>query len=71
MVPEALEVTCDFRLAVDEDHQQFENLLRSWCDQSGDGIEIIFNPKEPKTPPTAVDDSNPFWVEMKKTFDSL
>lgn len=71
VVPEALSATFDFRLAVDEDHEKFENRLRSWCDDSGDGIEIIYGAKEPVTPPTSIDESNPFWVTMKKTLDSL
>lgn len=71
MVPAELSATFDFRLAVDEDHEKFEALLASWCEQSGGDIDIEYIAKEPPTPPTPTDSTNPFWQVMKQTFDGM
>jgi len=70
-VPAELDVTFDFRLGVEEDHVQFENQLKDWCTQAGGGITIDYILKEPKTPATAIDASNPYWMAMKNVFDKM
>uniref|UniRef100_A0A6P4FWV1 N-acyl-aliphatic-L-amino acid amidohydrolase n=1 Tax=Drosophila rhopaloa TaxID=1041015 RepID=A0A6P4FWV1_DRORH len=71
VVPPLLMVCFDCRLALDLDHQEFEANLHKWCDDVGGGIEITYEQKQPKVPPTAIDDSNPFWLAFKKATDEL
>ncbi|XP_016977914.1 aminoacylase-1B-like [Drosophila rhopaloa] len=71
VVPPLLMVCFDCRLALDLDHQEFEEKLHKWCDDVGGGIEITYEQKQPKVPPTAIDDSNPFWLAFKKATDEL
>ncbi|XP_017112270.1 aminoacylase-1 isoform X2 [Drosophila elegans] len=71
VVPPLLMVAFDCRLALDVDHQEFEANLNKWCDDVGGGIEITYEQKQPKVPPTAIDDSNPFWLAFKEATDEL
>ncbi|XP_052842552.1 aminoacylase-1-like [Drosophila gunungcola] len=71
VVPPLLMVAFDCRLALDVDHQEFEADLNKWCDDVGGGIEITYEQKQPKVPPTAIDDSNPFWLAFKEATEEL
>ncbi|KAI8043868.1 hypothetical protein M5D96_000011, partial [Drosophila gunungcola] len=62
VVPPLLMVAFDCRLALD---------LNKWCDDVGGGIEITYEQKQPKVPPTAIDDSNPFWLAFKEATEEL
>ncbi|XP_063709896.1 aminoacylase-1-like [Culicoides brevitarsis] len=71
VVPPQLTVTFDMRLALDVDHAQFEAQLKQWCEESGGGIEIFFEIKNPYVPPTKMEDSDPYWKTFKGTLDEL
>ncbi|XP_016961266.1 aminoacylase-1 [Drosophila biarmipes] len=71
VVPPLLMVCFDCRLALDLDIEEFEANLHKWCDDVGGGIEITYEQKQPKVPPTAIDNSNPFWVAFKNATDEL
>ncbi|XP_017057636.1 aminoacylase-1 [Drosophila ficusphila] len=71
VVPPQLMVCFDCRLALDVDHEEFEATLQKWCNEVGGGIEITYEQKQPKVPPTAIDNSNPFWLAFKKATDEL
>lgn len=59
------------RLALDVDHTEFENQLRKWCEESGGGIEIFFEIKNPYVPPVKMEDTNMYWKTFKGTLDEL
>ncbi|EDW42720.1 aminoacylase-1 [Drosophila sechellia] len=71
VVPPLLMVCFDCRLALDVDFEEFEANLHKWCADVGGGIEITYEQKQPKVPPTAIDDSNPFWLAFKKATDEM
>lgn len=71
VVPPEYIVTIDMRIALDVDHQEFEQMFRKWCDESGEGIEYTFEQKQPKVPPTKTDKSNPYWIAFKEAVDQL
>lgn len=39
--------------------------LNRWCDEAGGNIEIEYEQKDPKIAPTAIDETNPFWVAFR------
>lgn len=50
---------------------KFEKQINDWCKEAGSNINIEFEQKDPKTPCTKLDNSNPWWVAFKKVTDEL
>lgn len=71
VVPPEFDATVDARVALNVDLDEFDALLRKWCEESGDGVEINFISKNEKVQPTKLDDSNPYWVALKKEMDDM
>lgn len=71
MVPPELTLTVDFRVAVDVDHEAFEQQLFEWMSEAGGGISVRYIQKNPPVPPTKLDDSNPYWVAANAAFTKL
>lgn len=71
VIPPELQLVIDIRVALDVDHQEFEKMLRSWCDEAGSGIEYSFEQKQPKVQPTKTDDSNIYWMSFSKAIEEL
>lgn len=71
VIPPEFKVTIDMRLALDSDHQEFEQMFKKWCDESGEGIVYEFEQKQPKVPPTKTDESNIYWTAFKKAVDKM
>uniref|UniRef100_W8BVI0 N-acyl-aliphatic-L-amino acid amidohydrolase n=1 Tax=Ceratitis capitata TaxID=7213 RepID=W8BVI0_CERCA len=71
VLPPVIEATFDLRLAVDEDLVGLEKQLRNWCKDAGGDINIEFPTKDEKIPPTLLNDTNTFWIAMKKTLEKL
>ncbi|KAH8419378.1 hypothetical protein KR222_010034 [Zaprionus bogoriensis] len=71
VVPPLLTAGFDVRLALDVNHEEFEAQLHSWMAEAGGGIELEFDQRHPYVPPTATDDSNPFWLAFKSATDEL
>uniref|UniRef100_A0A1I8NET2 N-acyl-aliphatic-L-amino acid amidohydrolase n=1 Tax=Musca domestica TaxID=7370 RepID=A0A1I8NET2_MUSDO len=71
VVPPTMVLGFDVRLALDVDHKEFEEQLHKWCEEAGGDINLTYDQKRPRVPPTATDDSNPFWVAFKAAADEL
>lgn len=71
VIPPEFKVTVDIRLALDIDHQEYENMFKEWCEQSGEGITYNFHQKMPKVQPTIIDKTSPFWMCFKEAIDEL
>lgn len=39
--------------------------LQKWCTEAGGNVKLEFEQKDPRTPATPLDDSNPFWVAFE------
>ncbi|XP_063227654.1 aminoacylase-1-like [Bacillus rossius redtenbacheri] len=71
VVPPELTAVFDMRLAVTQDHREFEALLQSWCKEAGRDVHYDFELKNKRNAITALDSSNPFWMAFKAECDSL
>jgi len=71
VIPPEFGVTLDVRLAIDVDHQAFDDMIRKWCEAAGDEVTHEFLHKQLKVPPTIVDDSNEYWMAFKRATDEL
>lgn len=65
VVPPEMTVGFDIRLALDVDHVAFERWLEEICERAGGGVEMRFESRKPKVAPTALDETNAFWVAMR------
>lgn len=65
VVPAAISVSYDVRLAIDVNVEDFEAQLQQWASEAGSDIEVVFLQKEPFVGPTELSDANPFWVAFK------
>ncbi|KAL0277548.1 UNVERIFIED_CONTAM: hypothetical protein PYX00_004793 [Menopon gallinae] len=71
VIPPELFVTVDFRVAIDFDLKKFEEQVRSWAAQAGQGITLRFVQKNNLVKPTMLDETNPYWMAMKKQLDDM
>jgi aminoacylase len=71
VIPPQFRFMVDIRLAIDVDHEEFEKMLNRWCEEAGGNIQIEFEFKDSYVAPTKIDDSNIFWVALKRTFEKL
>ncbi|XP_013187319.1 aminoacylase-1 [Amyelois transitella] len=71
VVPEKLTAVFDIRLAVTVDHAEFENRVKTWCKDAGDGVSFEFEQKNPYVECTKTDASNPFWIAFKAAADEM
>lgn len=70
VLPPLFEVTVDIRIALTQDLEEFEEMLRKWAKESGD-IEFEFAVKEVFCAPTQTDGSNFYWNAMKQAIDEM
>ncbi|XP_011494772.1 PREDICTED: aminoacylase-1-like [Ceratosolen solmsi marchali] len=69
VIPSSLFVVFDIRIDTNTDHKTFEDMLNKWCEEAGEGIYIKFIQKEKFVEVTKLDETNPFWLAMKKSCD--
>jgi aminoacylase len=70
VIPDSVSVVFDIRIDPDTDHKSFEAMLNKWCEEAGEGIYITYIQKEKLVEVTKLDESNPFWLAMKKSCDN-
>lgn len=71
VIPPQLTLAYDVRLSVNVDHTQFEQMLNKWCEEAGGDISIEYEVKEPYIQPTAIDNTNPYWTNVKAACDEM
>jgi aminoacylase len=71
VLPAFIELTVDIRMALTVDLEDFEAKVNRWAKECGKKIEIEFVTKEPFCPPTKIDESNSYWIAMKKAIEEL
>lgn len=71
VVPELLTAVFDIRIATTVDVVKFEALVNEWCKESGQGIYIEWEQKDPQVEVTKLDCSNPFWTAFKSATDDM
>ncbi|CAH1636348.1 unnamed protein product [Spodoptera littoralis] len=71
VVPEKLTASFDIRIALSVDQKEFENQIRHWCSEAGEGVTFEFEQKDPYVAPTQLNESNAFWVAFKAAAEQL
>ncbi|XP_037045173.1 aminoacylase-1-like isoform X2 [Bradysia coprophila] len=71
VVPAEIKLSFDIRLAVGQDQDAFEAMIRQWCEEAGGDIDLKYISKDPTAPVSIADDRNPFWVAFKSATDEL
>lgn len=71
VIPPDFTIMTDFRLAVDVNHDEFEEMFKHWCTEAGENIEYEWDLKDPFIPPTKLDESNIYWHAFKAAVDEL
>ncbi|XP_055303616.1 aminoacylase-1-like isoform X2 [Sitodiplosis mosellana] len=71
VVPSEMSLTFDIRLAIDVDHDAFEQQIKGWCAEAGGGITIKPILKDAEASITKTDHSNPFWVAFEDAVKEL
>uniref|UniRef100_A0A4X2LLA2 N-acyl-aliphatic-L-amino acid amidohydrolase n=1 Tax=Vombatus ursinus TaxID=29139 RepID=A0A4X2LLA2_VOMUR len=66
VVPATMRASFDFRVPPDVDHKAFDERIQGWCQEAGEGVTYQFYQKFTEPRITAVDDSNPWWVEFSR-----
>lgn len=69
VIPNELIAVFDVRLTPTVDHNEFEAMIKKWCQEAGEGVFYTFEQKEPKVENTKLDDTNPFWIAFKNACD--
>ncbi|XP_012270733.1 aminoacylase-1 [Orussus abietinus] len=71
VLPDNVSVAFDIRLATTVNHKEFEETIRGWCKEAGEGVSLKFEQKNNQIENTKLDNSNPFWTALKKACDSI
>ncbi|KAF2904640.1 hypothetical protein ILUMI_01524 [Ignelater luminosus] len=71
VVPSEFVLVIDCRIPVTVNVVQFENTLKKWCDEAGEGVWIEYQQKQPQIPVTRLDESNAFWIAFKEASDNM
>ncbi|CAH0693824.1 unnamed protein product [Chilo suppressalis] len=71
VLPEELSASFDVRIAPDVDHDEFDKMIQSWCDEAGEGVSFKYYTKNPRIAPTKVDDSAVFFTAIKQSLDKM
>jgi aminoacylase len=71
VLPPFIELTVDIRIALTENLDDFELMLRKWLKDCGEKNEMEFIVKEPFCAPTKTDGSNIFWKEFEGAINDL
>ncbi|KAJ2951230.1 hypothetical protein O0L34_g5628 [Tuta absoluta] len=71
VIPEKFIASFDLRLALSVDLEEFENMIKRWCSEAGDGVTFSFSQKDTYVPETKVDSTNPYWLAFKAAADAI
>ncbi|KAG5683326.1 hypothetical protein PVAND_012612 [Polypedilum vanderplanki] len=71
VIPPEFKMVIDARLALDVNHAEFENMIKKWCEEAGEGIKFDYEQKQPKVEATKTDKSNPYFTAFKSAIDEL
>ncbi|KAG6465045.1 hypothetical protein O3G_MSEX014903 [Manduca sexta] len=71
VLPESLSASFDIRIATDVDHDEFEEMILRWCKEAGQDVTLEYLVKNPQVNNTKIDDSNLFWVAIKKAANEM
>ncbi|XP_072940486.1 aminoacylase-1-like [Epargyreus clarus] len=71
VLPESLTAYIDIRIAPHVDHDEFENMILSWCKEAGDNVTLEYIEKNPEVKSTKIDGSVPFLEVLNSTVKKM
>lgn len=71
VLPPDFTIMTDIRLAVDVNHDKFEEMFKAWCVEAGDDIQYEWDFKDPFIKPTNLDQTNIYWNAFKSAVAEL
>ncbi|CAG9784872.1 unnamed protein product [Diatraea saccharalis] len=71
VLPEKLSVSFDVRIAPDVDHDEFDNMIQSWCNEAGEGVSFEYYIKNPQIKCTCIDENAVFFTALKDSLDKM
>ncbi|KAJ8666830.1 hypothetical protein QAD02_008492 [Eretmocerus hayati] len=69
VIPNMITAVFDCRIDPDTKHEDFEEMLKKWCREAGEGVHYSFEEKNKYVENTKLDESNPFWLAFKNSCD--
>ena len=69
VLPNELSVAFDIRVAPDVNFTKFDKMIKGWLKEAGEGITYSIINRDIPVESTKLDESNPFWIAFKKTFE--
>lgn len=71
MLPSKLQACFDVRLDNEKDPQEFEDMVREWCQEAGNGVTYDLVKEAEMNFKTSLDDGNPYWGAMLQAAKKL
>lgn len=71
IIPDQLTAVFDIRHSINQNLEEFEEIINKWCKEAGPNVTIEYKQKDSLGGVTAVDKTNPFWVAFKSATDKL
>lgn len=71
VIPPEFTFSIDCRVALSVDLEEFEKKVEEWCEEAGEGVWVDYTHKQPHVPATKLDESNPYWIALKKAADNM
>ncbi|XP_038666770.1 aminoacylase-1-like isoform X1 [Scyliorhinus canicula] len=71
VVPKELMASFDIRIPPTVDLKVFEDQIKVWCQDAGDGVEYEFNQKGMDQTVTSIEKSDPWWKSFSSTCQKL
>lgn len=69
VLPNELSVGFDIRVSPRTNFDKFENMIKEWLKESGEGVHYSIMTKDTPVESTKLDESNIFWLPFKKVFN--
>ncbi|KAL2091275.1 hypothetical protein ACEWY4_013538 [Coilia grayii] len=71
VIPAEMDVSFDLRIPPTVNLQEFEEQIKLWCQEAGEGITYKFAQKHMNQNTTSTDDSDPWWKVFSSTCKSM
>uniref|UniRef100_A0AAR2KEG5 Peptidase M20 dimerisation domain-containing protein n=1 Tax=Pygocentrus nattereri TaxID=42514 RepID=A0AAR2KEG5_PYGNA len=71
VIPAEMDVSFDLRIPPTVDLQEFEEQIKAWCAEAGEGITYEFAQKFMQQNTTSTEDNNPWWKAFSSTCKAL
>lgn len=71
MIPPEFVIVVDCRIPITVDLKKWEETIKRWCSDAGQGVRVEYEQKQPQVPATKLDNTNPFWIAFKEATDEL